>query len=195
MPRVLTRLSTKEAIFAGWGLLCVSLLLMQAIWRLTPIAIDALPMLSTIQWLLLSIWVVFNLYVEGYRAFQQRFCPRVIARAIYLAKYWSPLRLLLALPFCMSLIFVSKKRLIARVIFLTILIAVIISVKLLPQPWRGLIDAGVVAALGYGVVALWVYFIVGLRQGFSQWPDDLPDGAPQSRLISERPPGTSVESA
>ena len=42
-------------------------------------------------------------------------------------------------------------------------ILIIIAVRALPSPWRGVVDLGVVVALAWGVAALWYFFAFALR--------------------------------
>src|SRR5690606_4264468 len=98
-----TRWRATELSIVAWGVGGVLLLLGQAIWRLTPIALDAIHGgLTAGQIALCGAWIVVNGYAEGYRAFQLRFSPRVVARAVHLARHPRPLHVALAPLFCMS---------------------------------------------------------------------------------------------
>ena len=57
---------------AAWGVLATCALLISAILRLTPMALEPLRShdMSQFQWALYLGWAVFNGYVEGYRGFQ-----------------------------------------------------------------------------------------------------------------------------
>ena len=81
-----------EVVVFVWGTAGVSTLLGQAIYRLTPQALHPLVHgnLTSFQVALYIGWVLFAAYTEGYRAFQGRFSPRVVARAVYLAKNREP---------------------------------------------------------------------------------------------------------
>ena len=82
---------------AIWGLTGVFLLLGSAIYRLTPLAIAAFAhTLFWYHWVSLSLVVLFMAFAEGYRGFQQRFSPRVAARARYLRAHPRALHVLLA---------------------------------------------------------------------------------------------------
>jgi hypothetical protein len=39
------------------------------------------------------------------------------------------------------------------------IVGLVLLVGMLPQPWRGIVDAGVVVGLGWGIVALAVEFV------------------------------------
>ena len=142
---------------ALWGLAWVTLLLARAIWRLTPLALEPWlqAQMSFGQQGLYIAWLLFNAYAEGYRGFQLRFCPRVVARAQRLAEQPTPLRFVLALPYCMSLFADTRRQTIVSWILVVSIVSLVIAVRALPQPWRGIIDGGVVVGLLWGVMALW----------------------------------------
>lgn len=146
---------------ALWGIVGVSLLLSMAVWRVGGYALNALEDYSLGPWhyALLSLWLPFMLVAEGYRGFQQKFSPRVAARAHYLATYPRLRFVLLAPFFCMGFFFATRKRLIIAYSLTTGIILLILLVRLLEQPWRGLIDLGVVAGLTWGLLSLWVFAV------------------------------------
>ena len=152
-------------LIATWATGCVLALLGQAIWRLTPLAIEPISngTLSYGQIAIYVGWVAFSIYSEGYRGFHLRFSPRVVSRAFYLGDHPKPLHVILALPFAMSLFYTTKRQLLVSWIFLLVLVAVITAVRLLPQPWRGIIDGGVVIGLGLGALSIVHFHIQGLR--------------------------------
>lgn len=140
-----------------WGVGGVLLVLMQAVVRLSPMAIDALQSeLTSVQWAFVVVWVPFMLWSEAYRGFHLRFSPRVAARALYLAEHPRWLHLVLAAPFCMGLLHATKRRLIASWVLLMGIVVLVIGVRQLTQPWRGLVDVGVVLGLLAGALSvLW----------------------------------------
>lgn len=143
-----------------WGIAGVLALLVQAIYRLTPYALEAIDaQLGTVESAVLVAWVAINAYSEGYRGFHKMFAPRVIARAQALDANPRPLLVLLAPLFCMGLIHATRKRLIVSWVLTLGIVGFVIVVRRLDQPWRGIIDAGVVVGLGAGVVST-LYFLV-----------------------------------
>lgn len=142
---------------AAFGVLQVSAFLALAIFRIAPRAVEPWThgMLSSPQQLLFIAWIGLNLYTEGYRGFQMRFSPRVVARAAQLGRDPRPMDLLLALPFCLSLIRAEPRQMLVRWGFVGALYTLIFFVRMLPQPWLGIIDGGVVVGLAWGVVSLW----------------------------------------
>ena len=140
----------------GWGVFGVVALLAQAVWRLTPLALQPIHegTLGGGQSALYAAWVLFSIYAEGYRGFQKRFSPRVVARALHLARHPQPLHVALAPAFCMSLFHANARRVkIAWGVSLTI-VFLVLTVRLLPQPWRGIIDGGVVIGLLWGIASI-----------------------------------------
>lgn len=169
-------MSLRAKIIATWGVLWVLLLLGNAVFRLAPRAIE--PWLdgsmSLFQQILWVAWALFNAYAEGYRGFQLRFSPRVVSRAFHLAKNPKPLHVLLALPFCMSLFHSTKRQKIVSWTLIVVIATLVILVRQVDQPWRGVIDGGVVVGLAWGMAAIVVFWVRGLL-GDPPPVEDLPE--------------------
>ena len=166
----------RQRLLATWGVLWVLALLANALYRLTPLALE--PWLeggmNTWQIGLYLGWAVLNAYAEGYRGFHLRFSPRVVGRAFHLSRNPRPLDLVFALPFVMSLYHAQRRQKIVSYTFIVVLTAVIFAVRALPQPWRGIIDGGVVVGLGFGALSIVYYWVRGLAGDPPPAPD-LPD--------------------
>jgi hypothetical protein len=145
---------------AWWGAAGVTALMVFAIVRLTPVAYAAYEMrLGTLHWVVAVVFVVLMAYAEGYRGFQQRFSPRTGARVRYLRDRPDVLRSLFAPLFAMGFFHANRRtKTVAYALSLGILTLVLL-VRLLAQPWRGIIDMGVVVGLTWGTVSL-VFSIV-----------------------------------
>ena len=156
--------TTVGLVSALWGLLGVSVLLGSAVVRLAPWALDALRMdLAWHHWSLMLVCVVFMGYSEGYKGFQRGFSPLVAARARYLREHPTLVRTVAAPLFCMGFFHAQRRRLIISHSLTLGIIVLILLIKLLPQPWRGIVDAGVVVGLAWGLVALLIFAVQGLR--------------------------------
>jgi len=150
---------------ALWGVLGVSFLLGFAIWRLAPLAWTALQMdLSILQWIALVVWVLFMGVAEGYRGFQKAFSPRVAARCRHLRDHPTVLRVLTAPIFAMAFYAAPRKRRIAAFALTFGVILLVILVHQLDQPWRGIIDAGVVLGLFWGWISLVIFWFQAMTQ-------------------------------
>jgi hypothetical protein len=152
--------SPTVVLIAVWGLVGVVALLISAIARLTPLALEPVlaHTMTGFQWFVYVAWSLFNGYVEGYRGFQKGYVPRVVARAFWLGQHPRPLLLLLAPFFCSGLIHATRRRLITSWCLVFGIYGIVQLVRMLEQPWRGILDAGVVVGLAYGTAALVVAF-------------------------------------
>lgn len=145
---------------AFWAVFAVSLLLLNAIVRLAGYTWEALQIsLSVWQYFLLVLNVIGMAYFEGYRGFQQAFSPRFAARAKYIAEHGRPLEMLLAPVFCFGFFGSTRKRKIVAFVITAMIVSLVLLVGKLPQPWRGIVDAGVVVGLLWGLVSLWFYVL------------------------------------
>jgi hypothetical protein len=142
---------------AIWGVAGFSLILLDAINRLAHIAVHALDTgLTALQWLCLVIVVLALAYAEGYRGFQKKFAPRCAARLYYLYKNPEPVAALLAPLFCMGFFRATRGPLRFAWVGTTLIVMLIIILHGAPQPWRGIVDAGVVVGLSWGLISFWV---------------------------------------
>lgn len=140
---------------AIWGVLGVVVFLLQAVLRLLPIAREGcLRIDAATTWLGLVAWVAFMAYAEGYRGFHQRFSPRVVARAIHLAQHPTLFRALFAPLFCMSLFGATARGMRVARLLLVGIVALVVAMRWVAQPWRGIVDAGVVVGLGLGLLSI-----------------------------------------
>jgi len=161
---------------AIWGLLGISLLLGSAIYRMTLVAMDAFKYHFTlVQWTFLGIFSFFMLYFEGYRGFQLSFSRRVAARARYLTRNPHIGHSLLAPVFCMGFFHATRRRMITSSSVTLMIISLVIIVHGIVQPWRGIIDVGVVAGLVWGLVALFVFATMAFTSTGFEHPTEVPE--------------------
>ena len=144
-----------------WGIGGVLLLLIFAIFRLAPMALELEnSSMSMVHWLTLAFSVIYMAYAEGYKGFHLGFAPRVVVRARYLANNPRPLHLLLAPLFCMGYIHATRRRQIVSFALTTMIICFVLIARSMPQPWRGILDAGVVVGLSLGVLSIGYFLII-----------------------------------
>jgi hypothetical protein len=141
---------------AAWGILGIAAVLLFAVVRLAPIAAQAIAGgMNLLQWALFVGSVGFMAWSEGYVGFQQRFSPRVAARALYLCRNRMPVSVLVLAPFFCCGYFCATRRVRFAVWMGTCgIILLVFAVQQLSQPWRGILDAGVVVGLSWGVISL-----------------------------------------
>lgn len=170
-------------IAALWGVLGFCALLGQAVFRLTPLALAPIRAggLSAWHWTLYGASILFNGYFEGYRAFQKQAAPRIVVRALHLGEHPRPLHVILAPFFCTGLFHATRRRVIAMWILYGGLVALIVSVRQLSQPWRGMIDAGVVVGLTWGVVAILATYLRAMAGHLPAASPELPGEDQKSR--------------
>ncbi|MFB9885672.1 hypothetical protein [Balneatrix alpica] len=167
-----------RALAAIWGIIGVSALLLFAIARLTPISLEAWHAPWQWQhWVTFWVFMLFMLYSEGYKGFQKAFSPRTAARAYYLSQAATLWQGLLAPAFCMGYFHTTRKRQIISICITSMVIVLVLLFRLLPQPWRGILDAGVVAGLAWGLVSFWSYcWAAWFSHGFA-YSAELPNSA------------------
>jgi len=161
---------------AVWGISGASFLLGSCIYRLTPVvrATFSQP-LHWYHWLALLITIILMAYYEGYRGFQKGFSPRVAARARHLAQHPHPLHLLLGPLFCIGYFHTTRRRQTAVIGITTGIILLVLLVRLIDQPWRGIIDAGVIVGMLWGLASLLAFSYLAFTQADFDHSPELPD--------------------
>ena len=142
-----------------WGVGGVLLLLLFAIYRLAPMAFALQDeIMGLVHWPLLLLSVTYMAYAEGFKGFHLGFAPRVVKRALYLRQNPKVSHVVFAPLFCMGYIHATKRRKISSLGLTGLIVCFVIAVRLLPQPWRGILDAGVVTGLTIGCFSI-MYFV------------------------------------
>ncbi len=168
-----SRGSVPGAIGAVWGLLGISLLFGSALYRLYPPARELCGMgFGWVEWSALVAGLVFMGYAKGYGIFHRRFSPRFAARVLYLKQNPTLVRVLLAPFFCMGYFHATRKRKIISFAMTAMVVGLILLVRKTDQPWRGIVDAGVLLGLGWGLVSIWFFTF---RAFFGNGPDAPPE--------------------
>ncbi|HXV61685.1 MAG TPA: hypothetical protein VEK15_13385 [Vicinamibacteria bacterium] len=159
---------SRELIIASWCVAGVAAFLGRALGALAPIAAEIFDAgaLTGLQWMLLVAWVTLNAYAEGYRGFHRSFSPRVVERAFHLGRNPSPMRVLLGAPYSMGLFDAPRRIVVTSWLLLLGIVLLVIWVRRLAQPWRGIVDAGVVVGLGLGLLSILLLFV---RRAAKRW--------------------------
>lgn len=163
--------TTAGRLAAGWAIVGFSWILLDAIIRLSLIAFEAVANgLSVLQWILLVVVVVLMAYAEGYRGFQKSFSPRCAARTRHLLTHPHTFSAVLAPLFIMGFFRATRKPLLFAWVGTALIVMLIVILQVSPQPWRGIVDAGVVVGLSWGLTSYWVavwQVLTGSRTDFS----------------------------
>ncbi|WP_136078394.1 hypothetical protein [Pontiella desulfatans] len=146
------------AVGALWGIAGLSLILGRGLHSMLPFVseLEETPF-GWIHWSALAVSLLFMGYAEGYKGFQLKFSPRAAARALYLKNNPTLVRAVFAPFFCIGFFHATRKRKMIAYSLTTMIVLLIIFVRQLPQPWRGIIDAGVLLGLGWGLVSFWIF--------------------------------------
>ena len=140
---------------AFWGVGGFAAVLVVTIYRLTPEALDTFSNdLQWYHWSALIVSAVLMAYFEGYRGFQHRLAPRMAARAKYLAEHPTMLRVVLSPLFCVGYFHATRRRKISAYALTSAIVVLVALVRLLGDPWRGIVDIGVIVGLSWGLLSL-----------------------------------------
>lgn len=148
-------------LLAIWGVVGVLMILGYAVVGLTPHI--SLAFEADLQWyhkVSLFACLIIMAYSEGYKGFQKAFSPRVAARARYLRTHQGPWwHFALAPLFCVGYFYAPRSRRIAAVVLFLGILLLVLLVGQLSQPWRGIIDAGVVIGLVWGMISTTIFAV------------------------------------
>lgn len=154
------RVTSRQRLVSAGALSLIALTFLESIHRLGSRAMaTAQAGLSPGQWLAMIAIVAGFVYVEGYRALQVKFAPLVVSRALEIGSRRLSISTLLSAPFySLSLIGAPRPALLRAWLAVALIACAVWVVRALPSPIRGLVDAGVAAALMWGLVALILEF-------------------------------------
>lgn len=151
-----------------WGAFGVVAYLGYGVNKVIPIVQDGLSSIEAPwQSALLVATLFFFGYVEGYKGFQKGFSPRVVSRAWVVAEESNAAPLwhkILAPAFCIGYFHGTKKRVITSWAVTIAIFLVVIGVKQLANPYRAIIDAGVVVGLVWGILSIIALFVQSLQK-------------------------------
>ena len=181
-----------------WGIAGVIAFLLFAVFRLSPRIWELGDYsLSPLQWAVLVGFSLWMAWAEGYKGFHRAFSPRVVARANYLRESNQrqtshPVLSLFAPVYCMGFIHATRKRKIVSYTITGMIFVLVLLLRITPQPWRGIIDAGVVTGLGLGILSL-LYFWLQVETG--KWRHDIPLDLPGTITPAGGPEESGVRQA
>ncbi len=153
---------------ASWGIGGVVLVLVDAATRLSKYMFEALNYeWSMLHWALFLANTAFMAYSEGYRGFQKSFAPRTVERALSLRSGVGWVNGLLAPFYCVGYFGAGKRT--AKVVWIgtALIVGAVVLIRQVPQPWRGIIDAGVVIGLSWGIVSMCLITVAAIISGRS----------------------------
>lgn len=138
-----------------WAVAGVALIFIQAILSLGERGLQTVRAgLSTGEWIALVLLTVLFVWGEGIRALARRWVPFVMRRAASLRNETRLMPQLLAPLHAMALTHAPSRTLVRAWLGVAGIVAAVLIVRALPDPWRGLIDLAVAAALTCGLVAI-----------------------------------------
>lgn len=140
---------------ALWGVAGIIALLCFAIFRLAPYAVEALHSSLTLpQWLVLVTWCIFMIISEGGDGFERRLAPRIASRAQQIKENGDITAIILAPLYCFGYFRAPVRQMIVSYVAIALIVLAVVIVHQFSQPWRGIVDCGVVLGLAYGVIAI-----------------------------------------
>jgi hypothetical protein len=167
-----------------WAVLGVATYLSWGLRKVHPIVRDGLGSMNTrSHWVFFLATLSFFAYYEGYKGFQKGLCPRVVSRAWIVSQRsvsglptWHKV---IAPAFCIGYFHATKKRMITSWAITGTIFVVVIFVRRLPDPWRAMIDAGVMLGLTWGVLSTVGIYAMSLIDGAPpDFDPSLPDDTP-----------------
>lgn len=167
-------ISAADGLASFWGAFGVIYILMKAVVRVAPIAMEpfsngsaSIP-LTPFQLGAYISTCLFFAYAEGYKGFQRKFSPLVVARSFTLRPTSSLFKIhhtILAPLYSMGLFYATKKRMIVSW-SVSIGVGIIVhAVKKLPYPYRNIVDAGVVVGLSWGAASIAIGYLQTVLNG------------------------------
>lgn len=156
----------RELVAPAWAVLGVSALFATASYRLGERGVGVIrDGLGGWEWMALAGLTLVFVYGEGFLALDRNWVPGLMRRARELREERSVVVRLLAPLYGLSLIGAPPAKLLPSWLGTVAIVGAILVIRALPDPWRGIIDFAVAAALAWGLVAI-------LRRLPSAWTTD-----------------------
>lgn len=75
----------------------------------------------------------------------------------------------------MGYFYATRRRKITSISVTIGIIVLVILVRLLPQPWRGIIDGGVVVGLAWGLISLFLFSVKAFTSASFNYSPEVPE--------------------
>lgn len=144
-----------SAVASAWTVLGVAAVFAWAVYRLGRRGIDAVRAgLDGLEWTALVLLTVGFVYGEGIRALDQRWIPGLVERARRLRYEPGVLLRVLGPLYGLCLIGRDAGELVRGWLGTAGIVVAVLVIRAFPDPWRGIVDFAVAAALAWGLVAI-----------------------------------------
>lgn len=138
-----------------WALVGVGALFANAALRLGMRGVSVMRGgLSPLEWAVLGVLTVVFVYGEGVRALQRVYIPRLVGRIRELRTERKLAYRLAAPLFAMALVGAPRRTMLRAWAGVGAIVLAVLLVRALPDPWRGIVDFAVAAALAWATLAL-----------------------------------------
>ncbi|HUF51771.1 MAG TPA: hypothetical protein VMN60_13175 [Longimicrobiales bacterium] len=140
---------------ALWAFAGVVLIFGNAVLRLGARGVAVmLAGLAPAEWAALLLLTALFVYGEGVRALERRYVPHLLGRIALLRDERRPIYQVLAPLYALSLVGATRRSLAYAWAGISGIILAVMVVSRFPEPWRGITDFAVAAALAWGLVAI-----------------------------------------
>lgn len=112
---------------------------------------------------LLLVLTAGFVYVEGVGALQKRWVPKVVRRVEELRRGARRLDLIAAPLYAMGLVGGARRTTLRSWAGVAAIVVAVLVVRSFPEPWRGIVDLAVAAALAWGTAALLIQAVRAFR--------------------------------
>ena len=146
--------SVRGRLAEGWALLGVGFVFLKSAIQLGVRGVVTIQAgLTTGEWVAFIVITALFVYGEGVRALQMKYMPYVLRRIARLPEERAVNQVLAPL-YALSLIGAERRVLLKAWAGTAAIVAAVIVVRQLSEPWRGIVDFAVAMALTWGLIAL-----------------------------------------
>lgn len=145
----------RGAVVSAWTLLGVAGVFGWAVYRLGKRGLSAIQGgLDGLEWTALVVLTVGFVYGEGIHALDRRWIPGLVRRARRLRGERGIVLPLLGPLYGLSLVGRDTRELVRGWLGTSAIVAAVLIIRAFPEPWRGIVDFAVAAALAWGLIAI-----------------------------------------